>query len=141
MEERTKDIIRKVKKKSHGDAHGGSWKVAYADSCTAMMAFFLLMWLLAMVAPEKRAAWASIFRARASSRRRSPIGASFLDQSSGVNRHGQKGRRGPPQRRGQERPGDAGRAMRQAIDDQLYTMRNQVFVDMTRRGPDPDRGQ
>ena len=38
-------IIKKVKKGGHG-AHGGAWKIAYADFVTAMMAFFLLMWLL-----------------------------------------------------------------------------------------------
>jgi chemotaxis protein MotB len=38
-------IIKKVKKCGHA-AHGGAWKIAYADFVTAMMAFFLLMWLL-----------------------------------------------------------------------------------------------
>ncbi|MEX8496163.1 flagellar motor protein MotB [Sphaerotilus sp.] len=38
-------IIKKVKKGGHG-VHGGAWKIAYADFVTAMMAFFLLMWLL-----------------------------------------------------------------------------------------------
>ena len=38
-------IIKKVVKGGHGH-HGGAWKVAYADFVTAMMAFFLLMWLL-----------------------------------------------------------------------------------------------
>ncbi|NDY89922.1 flagellar motor protein MotB [Ideonella livida] len=38
-------IVKKVKKGGHG-AHGGAWKIAYADFVTAMMAFFLLMWLL-----------------------------------------------------------------------------------------------
>jgi chemotaxis protein MotB len=38
-------IIKRVKKNAHG-AHGGAWKIAYADFVTAMMAFFLLMWLL-----------------------------------------------------------------------------------------------
>jgi len=38
-------IIKKVKKGGHGH-HGGAWKIAYADFVTAMMAFFLLMWLL-----------------------------------------------------------------------------------------------
>jgi chemotaxis protein MotB len=42
-------VIRVVKhKKSHGDHHGGSWKVAYADFVTAMMAFFLVMWIMGM---------------------------------------------------------------------------------------------
>lgn len=41
-------IIKKVKKVVHGH-HGGAWKIAYADFVTAMMAFFLLMWLLSML--------------------------------------------------------------------------------------------
>lgn len=40
-------IIRKVKKAKHAVHHGGAWKVAYADFVTAMMAFFMLLWLLA----------------------------------------------------------------------------------------------
>jgi chemotaxis protein MotB len=39
-------VIKKVKKVIGGGHHGGAWKVAYADFVTAMMAFFLLMWLL-----------------------------------------------------------------------------------------------
>ncbi|MEK6662610.1 MAG: flagellar motor protein MotB [Pseudomonadota bacterium] len=38
-------IVKRIKKHGHG-AHGGAWKIAYADFVTAMMAFFLLMWLL-----------------------------------------------------------------------------------------------
>ena len=38
-------IIKRIKKGGHGH-HGGAWKIAYADFVTAMMAFFLLMWLL-----------------------------------------------------------------------------------------------
>lgn len=41
-------IIKKIIKK-HNDHHGGAWKIAYADFVTAMMAFFLLMWLLSML--------------------------------------------------------------------------------------------
>jgi chemotaxis protein MotB len=44
-------IIKRVKKKRGGGGHhGGSWKIAYADFVTAMMAFFLLMWLLGSTA-------------------------------------------------------------------------------------------
>ncbi|MCQ8183187.1 flagellar motor protein MotB [Methylomonas sp. SURF-1] len=39
-------IIKKIKKKGGHGHHGGAWKIAYADFVTAMMAFFLLMWLL-----------------------------------------------------------------------------------------------
>jgi len=57
-----KVIIKKVRKK-HGEGHhGGSWKVAYADFVTAMMAFFLLLWLLSMVSTEKRAVMAEYFK-------------------------------------------------------------------------------
>lgn len=42
-------IIKRVKKNAHG-VHGGAWKIAYADFVTAMMAFFLLMWLLGSTA-------------------------------------------------------------------------------------------
>jgi len=39
-------IVKRIKKGGHGGHHGGAWKIAYADFVTAMMAFFLLMWLL-----------------------------------------------------------------------------------------------
>jgi chemotaxis protein MotB len=45
-------VIKKVKKGGHGH-HGGAWKVAYADFVTAMMAFFLLLWLLNSVTQEQ----------------------------------------------------------------------------------------
>lgn len=38
-------VVKRIKKAAHGH-HGGAWKIAYADFVTAMMAFFLLMWLL-----------------------------------------------------------------------------------------------
>ena len=46
MSEGGEVVIKKVKKGGHGGHHGGAWKVAYADFVTAMMAFFLLLWLL-----------------------------------------------------------------------------------------------
>ena len=39
-------VIKRIRKNGGGGAHGGAWKIAYADFVTAMMAFFLLMWLL-----------------------------------------------------------------------------------------------
>ena len=45
-------IIKKIKKGGHA-SHGGAWKVAYADFVTAMMAFFLLLWLLNSVTQEQ----------------------------------------------------------------------------------------
>jgi chemotaxis protein MotB len=54
-------VIKKVIKKGHGGHHGGSWKVAYADFVTAMMAFFLVMWLLAISSQQGKAALAEYF--------------------------------------------------------------------------------
>lgn len=48
-------VIKRVKKGGHGH-HGGAWKVAYADFVTAMMAFFLLMWLLQTASQEQKEA-------------------------------------------------------------------------------------
>ena len=39
-------VVKRIRKVGHGAHHGGAWKIAYADFVTAMMAFFLLMWLL-----------------------------------------------------------------------------------------------
>jgi chemotaxis protein MotB len=48
-------VIKKVKKGGHGGHHGGSWKVAYADFVTAMMAFFMVLWILGMEQSLKEA--------------------------------------------------------------------------------------
>lgn len=53
-------IIKKVKKISGGH-HGGAWKVAYADFVTAMMAFFLLLWLLNVTTDEQKEMISSYF--------------------------------------------------------------------------------
>ena len=53
-------IIKKVVKGGHGH-HGGAWKVAYADFVTAMMAFFLLLWLLNVTTDEQKAGIADYF--------------------------------------------------------------------------------
>lgn len=54
-------IIKKVKKVVGGGHHGGAWKVAYADFVTAMMAFFLLMWLLNATTEVQRKGIADYF--------------------------------------------------------------------------------
>ncbi len=55
-------IVRRVKKAGHAAHHGGSWKVAYADFVTAMMAFFLVLWLMASTSKPERAAISEYFR-------------------------------------------------------------------------------
>jgi len=54
-------IIKKVKKVSGEGHHGGAWKVAYADFVTAMMAFFMLMWLLNATTEKQRKGIADYF--------------------------------------------------------------------------------
>ncbi len=60
MQEGTPIIIKKIKKHGHGH-HGGAWKVAYADFVTAMMAFFMVMWILGM-SDEQKASVSSYFK-------------------------------------------------------------------------------
>jgi chemotaxis protein MotB len=60
-------IVRKKKGHGHGH-HGGSWKVALADFMTAMMAFFLLMWLLEAATPKELLAIAGYFNEPGNSR-------------------------------------------------------------------------
>jgi chemotaxis protein MotB len=54
-------IVKRVKKKGGHAHHGGAWKVAYADFVTAMMAFFLLLWLLNATTEEQRRGIADYF--------------------------------------------------------------------------------
>jgi chemotaxis protein MotB len=54
-------LIKKIKKVVGGGHHGGAWKVAYADFVTAMMAFFLLMWLINTTDPEQKRGIAEYF--------------------------------------------------------------------------------
>jgi chemotaxis protein MotB len=53
-------VIKRIKKAEHAH-HGGAWKVAYADFVTAMMAFFLLMWLINTTTPEQKRGIADYF--------------------------------------------------------------------------------
>ncbi|WP_447765442.1 flagellar motor protein MotB [Sphingopyxis panaciterrae] len=54
-------IVKKIIEAPHAAHHGGAWKVAYADFVTAMMAFFLLMWLLGATTEKQRKALADYF--------------------------------------------------------------------------------
>ena len=55
-------IVKKIIEASHEAHHGGAWKIAYADFVTAMMAFFLLLWLVG--APTRRSAGPADFSRR-----------------------------------------------------------------------------
>jgi chemotaxis protein MotB len=142
-------IIIKKKRKRHAAHHGGSWKVAYADFVTAMMAFFLLLWLLAMVSPEKRIALSEYFKefnifkevSSASS------GQSFLSQSNKVlNTSGMgmkmaskgTGKAGPETANGLVKGAmtqdDLVKKLKAAIEEKLKFVKNQIFVDVVEGG-------
>jgi chemotaxis protein MotB len=67
-------IVKKVKKGEHGGHHGGAWKVAYADFVTAMMAFFLLLWLLNVTTDVQKRGIADYFEPTISSKSESGAG-------------------------------------------------------------------
>ena len=75
----TKVIIIKKKAKGHGH-HGGAWKVAYADFVTAMMALFIVLWLLTQTDESAKAAIAQYFRTGTL-----PGGTLMLGQPAGSN--------------------------------------------------------
>jgi chemotaxis protein MotB len=68
-------IVKKIKKGGHGH-HGGAWKIAYADFVTAMMAFFLLMWLLGSTTEGDKKGIADYFA--------SPMKIALLSSGSGA---------------------------------------------------------
>ena len=55
-------VVKKIIDDGHGGAHGGAWKIALADMMTAMMAFFLLMWLLGAANADQRKSIADYFK-------------------------------------------------------------------------------
>jgi chemotaxis protein MotB len=66
-------IIKRIKKGGHGH-HGGAWKVAYADFVTAMMAFFLMLWLINTTTPEQKRGIADYFAPASLSQSKSGAG-------------------------------------------------------------------
>ncbi|AMK29172.1 flagellar motor protein MotB [Pseudomonas mosselii] len=61
MENNQPIIVKRVKRFGDGH-HGGAWKIAFADFATAMMAFFLVLWLLSTATPEQKIAIAGYFK-------------------------------------------------------------------------------
>lgn len=76
-------VIKKVKKVTGGGHHGGQWKVAYADFVTAMMAFFLLLWLINTTSPEQKKGIADYFAPAAVSETTSGAGGILNGTSLG----------------------------------------------------------
>jgi len=69
-------IVKKIMGDGHGGHHGGAWKVAYADFVTAMMAFFLLLWILGATTEKQRKGIADYF---------TPTVVQMREKSAGAN--------------------------------------------------------
>jgi chemotaxis protein MotB len=130
-------IIKKRKKNNSAGHHGGSWKVAYADFVTAMMAFFLLLWLITMASPEKRLSMSEYFKSFNVFREQSASGKSFMnkssnvfDQSGGIG--GKMSARGLSQ--GSLTSEGLAKKLKMAIDQKLRAVRDQVLVDIVEGG-------
>jgi chemotaxis protein MotB len=137
-----KPIIVKKRRKKHADHHGGSWKVAYADFVTAMMAFFLLMWLLSMASPEKRAAVSLYFKnfdvfniGKSLSGRSFMSGSNqAIDSAESMTKASRQVKRAAQAEVQSLSSADLSKRLKNAVNEQLRSVRNQVLVDITGEG-------
>ena len=125
-------IIKKIKKGGHGGHHGGAWKVAYADFVTAMMAFFLLMWLLNMTSDEKRIRLSMYFK---HFNLFEEGGSSIMGKTSSI-----MSEAGPTQQQVFKEQGDVTlnkdfeKSMEESIGKALGSSKDQVIVDVVKEG-------
>lgn len=134
-------IIKRNKKGGH-EAHGGSWKVAYADFVTAMMAFFLLLWLLAMVSPEKKMALSDYFQNYNLFKDQTASGGkTILPEKTGVLPAQSPGAKGtvtpspiPSTEKKRISAGEMVEKMKEAINRKLRYLKDQVLVDTVEGG-------
>jgi len=139
-------IIKKVKKGGHGGHHGGSWKVAYADFVTAMMAFFLLMWLITMVAPEKRARVSTYFKHFSIFEKSGTTMLDFARPETKVHVIEQEGPPErvdePPQKVPEEAPPDSRQRsenefvdkLRKEVESKLFDVKDQIMLEVFEGG-------
>lgn len=126
-----KIIIKKVIKKGHGAHHGGSWKVAYADFVTAMMAFFLLLWLLTMVSQEKRAVLAHYFKHFTIFEK---AGQTFMDSPAGISGQGAITVQRAIQTMPIMKPEEFKEVLKKAVEEKLGDVKDQIVVDIFEGG-------
>jgi chemotaxis protein MotB len=77
-------IVKKIYEAPHAGHHGGAWKVAYADFVTAMMAFFLLMWLLGATTEKQRKSIADYFAPTLITKKEGAAGGQGLLQGDSI---------------------------------------------------------
>ena len=116
-------IVRRVRKVQGGGHHGGSWKVAYADFVTAMMAFFMVMWLVGALTTKQREAVSDYFKNPSPIAGASPAPAPGMNGPGGASNSMIKlgGTMDLPKGPGAEftrTPGDPTEAQRRALEKQ-----------------------
>jgi len=84
MAEKSTVVMRRVKKVQAAGHHGGAWKVAYADFVTAMMAFFLVMWLVGATTTKQREAISDYFKNPSPLAGKSPVPAPGMNGPGGA---------------------------------------------------------
>jgi chemotaxis protein MotB len=136
-------VIKRIKKSSEGGHHGGAWKVAYADFVTAMMAFFLLMWLINTTTPEQKRGIADYFAAQNISRSTSGAGGVLAGQVFGADGARAAGAQSvvqkttPPKPRNETQSQTAGQAKGGATDSQGSAAQSQEKSDDAVQGQTP----
>ena len=137
-DEKPKIIIRKIIRRGEGGGHGGSWKVAYADFVTAMMAFFLLLWLISMVAPEKKLDVSNYFKTFTIFQK---SGTSFMEKSSALFKASGQSTLSSLNAETQTKEGKSGmkpeefkEAIKKVIEVKLGDIKDQILVDIFEGG-------
>ncbi|MCS7163914.1 MAG: OmpA family protein [Thermodesulfovibrio sp.] len=123
---KTTIIIKKIKK-GHEGHHGGSWKVAYADFTTAMMAFFLLLWLLSMLDPVKKAALANYFK----NFNIFESGRSFMQESSAIH---QEIKTSVQEYTPENRAKKFEEEFKKTIEERLKELKDHIMIDVVEGG-------
>ena len=136
-------IVKKIVESGHGGHHGGAWKVAYADFVTAMMAFFLLLWLLGATNEKQRKGIADYFAPTIIDTRALGMGGNGLfggesarsDAKVGeqTGRSSEQGLATPVTGAGGARPGTGDKgSLRNADQQNFQRMKRQVQAEMQR---------
>lgn len=130
-------IKKKVKKGGHGGHHGGAWKVAYADFVTAMMALFLVLWLVAVMSVEAKKAVAEYFRSSSIMQGNEAGGGKGISATQGDLIKLDKnagGTGGAEEKREEIYAGDLQQELKDVVEKKLDEIKDQVLVFGTGEG-------
>ncbi len=143
-------IIKRVKKGGHGGHHGGSWKVAYADFVTAMMALFLLLWLLETTPKEDLKALEGYFQSPSMIQANGGASSAVIDMGGGMDAPKGEGgtilKTNPKDGAGEAEDGESQRKsqdfkeLMQKLEENirnhptLHSFREQIYLDVTEEG-------